>query len=307
MFSPSGLAMNADAPKKAAGAKQNINQSYAPGTWTMEPKYDGIRILCHVKDGSVDFFTRTGNSQNGKLPHVERQLLELVPEGTWLDGEIVEFGENGTQIWGGAQSCIGSSVAKAAAASVNCTYVVFDCMAYNGLDIRPLPLEQRRQVIETLPDGAEAMSSVYVMASPQFDPQDALYDMWLELGYEGAMVKRLDSAYSSGIRSKNWIKLKANDLADVVVMGYKPGESSFSGMIGAIEFGQYDANGVLVNRGRCSGMDMATRKDITANQQAYVGRVFSCSYMTIMPSGALRHPQFKKWRDDKPAEDCQWT
>jgi bifunctional non-homologous end joining protein LigD len=295
--------MNADAPKKAAPKSASLVQTYAPGTWTMEPKYDGIRVLAHVKDGEVDFFTRTGNKQNGKLPHVEAELLAAFPANTWLDGEVVQFGENGTQVWGGAQSCIGSSVAKAAIASVNCTYVVFDCMAYDGLDIRPLPLEGRRQVLDThLSEEGE-----YIMASPQFDPQDTLYDMWLERGYEGAMVKRLDSAYSSGVRSKNWIKLKANDLADVVVMGYKPGESSFAGMIGAVEFGQYDDQGNLVNRGRCSGMDMATRRDITANQTEYIGRVFSCSYMTIMPSGALRHPQFKKWRDDKPAEDCQWT
>jgi ATP-dependent DNA ligase len=96
---------------------------------------------------------------------------------------------------------------------------------------------------------------------------------------------------------------------DVVVTGYKPGENGFAGMVGAIEFGQYDSDGVLVGRGRCSGMTLDERHAVTANQEEYLGRVFEVKYMGLFPAhsgrphGALRHPQFLRWRPDKDATE----
>ncbi len=306
MFSPNGLAQNAEAPKKGVNPLAgDVNTD----VWVMEPKYDGWRILAHVDEqGDVKLYTRTATDKTGFLPGIELALTDTFPANTWVDGEVCLLNDDGTQNWGGVQSVLGSNKAKAAANSGKATFVIFDCLAYGGMDIRSLPMEKRREVIEThLSDPWEDDDHIYLMASVQEEPSQALYDEYLARGYEGGMLKRKDARYASGSRGHGWIKLKANDLADVVVMGYKPGQDSFAGMVGAIEFGQYDLNGNLTYRGRCSGMDMATRKDITAKQQDYMGRVFSAAYMGIMPSGSLRHPQFKTWRDDKPAADCAWT
>jgi ATP-dependent DNA ligase len=147
---------------------------------------------------------------------------------------------------------------------------------------------------------------------------------------EGTIVKDPAKPYASGKRGHGWTKFKANDEMDVVIMGYKMGENSFTGLIGAIEFGQYqeqdscpacsnDPAGqrwlcsnrphpmVLTPRGRCSGMDMKKRKEISADPEKFVGQVISLAYMGIMPSGSPRHPQYKRFRPDKPAKDCTWT
>jgi ATP-dependent DNA ligase len=121
------------------------------------------------------------------------------------------------------------------------------------------------------------------------------------------MVKWLDAPYGSGKRGAGWWKLKPQATVDVVVMGYKPGEGSFEGLVGAIMFGQYD-NGKLIYRGKCSGMDLTERYDFTENADDYIGTVIEVAHMGLMepsseyPLGAFRHPQFKRTRPDRNAE-----
>lgn len=307
-LSAKNLAMNAEAPK---GSPEHVfNGTTLNGVglpeYVMEAKLDGIRILAHVDGEEVRFYTRTATDKTGFLPYIEAALLDTFPSGTWLDGEVVVFNEDGSQNWGGAQSILGSNKARASALSYAASYVIFDTLTYNGLDIRSLSLMERRRVLdEHLSKPWVDQGRTLLVPSEQEQPSQERYEELLKLGYEGAMLKRKDGKYHSGKRGYGWTKIKNTDTQDVIVTGYEPGKDSFQGMIGAIQFGQYK-DGKLTYRGKCSGMDMKTRKDITANQDAYLGRVFEVSYMGIMPSGVLRHPQYKKFRDDKPAEDCVW-
>lgn len=311
MFNPHSLAQNAKAPKDKNPLGGTVIDGVSLTEYIMERKYDGIRILAYVKDGAVEFYTRTATNKTGWYPEVEAALLDTFPSGTWLDGEMVVFNEDGSQSWGGAQSVNGASKDKARLRSHTVTYVIFDVLStdINGTptDIRSLPFTARQNVIATyLPVGDKT-----IMPSPQYnisilDAQEQ-YDAFLEEGYEGAMLKRKDSPYRSGARGHGWFKIKATDEADVIIMGFTDGKDSFANMVGAIEFGQYQDDGEIHYRGRCSGMTMEVRKDITDNPNKWMDRVVSVSYMTIMPSGTLRHPQFKRIRDDKPQADCIWT
>lgn len=307
-----GVAQNAEAPKKPKNLKASdewkpVEAAVAGKDSILEPKYDGIRLLVEVDDqGVVHTYTRTGNEQTGKLPEIENDLALNLPPNTILDGEAVGFvNVNGvlTQDWGKAQSVLGSGVAKAKLRSKDITLVIFDVLEFGGNETTALPFKNRREFLENL---FAAKSFKRVILTPQLAATDENHDDLVAKGYEGSMVKWLDSRYAVGQRGRGWYKIKATDEADVVIMGFKPGENGFTGMVGAIEFGQY-RNGVLEHRGRCSGMTMQVRLDMTANQSSYIGRVISLAYMTIMPSGALRHPQYKRMRDDKPAQECVWT
>lgn len=336
-LSKPGVAQNAEAPKKPKNPKVSdqwkpVEAAVAGKDSTLEPKYDGIRLLVEVDDqGVVHTYTRTGNEQTGKLPEIEADLFANLPPNTILDGEAVGFvNVNGvlTQDWGKAQSVLGSGVAKAKLRSKDITLVIFDVLEFGGNETTALPFKNRREFLEKL---FATKNFKRVILTPQLAATDENHDDLVAKGYEGSMVKWLDSPYAVGQRGRGWFKIKATDEADVVIMGFKPGESSFRGMVGAIEFGQFKTThhpkcafagvtdydpGVncgcpgysqLVHRGRCSGMTMQVRQDMTANQSSYIGKVISLAYMTIMPSGALRHPQYKRTRDDKPAQECLWT
>lgn len=304
------LAMNS---KTAASVEEAVGSREA----IIEPKYDGIRLLINITEDGVRAYARSGKSKTGKLPAIEAELAAHLPAGTWLDGEAVAFNEDGTQDWGGAQSVLGSGVAKAAAASDSIRFVVFDLLAHSGNDARKLPLRHRRELLEMIfsqpgdnVDGWERDGKEWerVVLSPQLPATDEAHAANLELGFEGSMVKHLDAPYASGKRSTASLKLKATDTVDCVVTGFsapKPGWIAREGMIGAIEFEHYAEDGTPI-QGKCSGMTSGERRYITANQAELLGKVIEVSYMTKMPgTGKLRHPQFQRIRTDKTAEECR--
>lgn len=254
-----------------------------------EPKYDGFRLLVHIGDGVVDTFTRTGNSQSGKLPHIEAALVGL-PDGTWLDGELVCFSNDGTHEWGSVQSVMGSNVPEAARKSHVLTFVAFDVLAFDGHDIRPLPLSERRAALEVI---IGMVDEKYVRATPQFPASDDAYDQLIALGWEGAIVKDPSLPYASGKRGHGWTKMKASDELDVVITGFESGSE-----FGAIVFGQYK-DGALTVRGKC--------KRYANGKALKQGDVISVAHMGIMPSGSPRHAMYKRLRIDKSAQDCIWT
>lgn len=290
-FDPAKLAQNAEpAP--------NFNAALLQPGIVAEPKMDGFRLLACVGDNGVDTFTRTGKSQKGKLPAIEAELNAL-PAGTWLDGELVAVDDDGNYTWGQVQSAMGSNVDGAARKSGNLVYMVFDLLAYNGLDIRSLTLQERRNALEqVLPVSAR------IRLTPQEEPSEDTHDNFMARGFEGTILKRLNAPYASGQRGKGWQKLKPTREMDCVIMGFKPGENGFAGMIGAVEVGQFK-DGVLTNRTRVSGMDMKTRVHMTNNQQDYIGMVIEIAY-TEMLNDNPRHPRFKRLRIDKPAMECEW-
>jgi DNA ligase 1 len=290
-----GLAQNA----KAVGSVKEACVANA----VLEPKLDGWRLLAHIHDDGVSVYSRTAKSYSGRLPEIEQELAGLFPAGTWVDGEAVAIRiEDGLVIndWSQAQSALSSGQGKAQAAADAITFMVFDLIAYDNIDVRPLPFSKRRSALERIFDDEEVDR---VQLNAQFEPTDENHEALVSQGFEGSMLKSLDAPYGSGKRGAGWFKLKATATIDAVVMGYKEGKDGFAGMIGAIIFGQYE-DGALVERGSCSGMDMKTRKKITADTEGHIGMVIEVAHMGAMPSGGLRHPQFKRWRTDKLAEDC---
>lgn len=301
--SPVDLSHDADAPKGKGKAIPPIAQVVAGQECVLEPKYDGWRILAHITEDGVRLYTRNATDHSGKLLKIEAELAQL-PVGTWLDCEAVSLQLEGTVVvddWNSVQKCLGSGIEKARMRAEGITLVAFDLIAFNGIDARSTSFRRRRSLLEGI---FEKFDFDRIMLTPQTEPTDEALAAFIAQGFEGGVVKTLDSPYASGQRGAGWTKMKPQETRDFVVTGYKPGENGFTGMVGAIEFGAYDEDGKLVEVGRCSGMDMATRIKITNNQADYIGTVIEVKHMGFMNEG-YRHPQFKKFRPDKPAKACK--
>jgi ATP-dependent DNA ligase len=143
---------------------------------------------------------------------------------------------------------------------------------------------------------------------------DSTIDELWEAGIEGAILKNVNSVYIPGKRRANtWYKVKSELTADVVVVGFTEANEGktgkFAGKIGAIRFGAYTVEGVLVEIGQCSGMSDAERDRWTEirDMEDITPRVIEVKYNDLVGSGEYgtpRHPQFKTERVDKRPEDC---
>jgi bifunctional non-homologous end joining protein LigD len=334
------LAQNAQATKAFPGSTD--------GKKVGEPKYDGWRLIAVVRDGHVDFYSRSGKTYN-VLTVIEAELLATVtaddgtvrrvfPAGTILDGEVVALVvQDGKVIneWGTTQTVMTKGGAVAEAMSAKVSYMVFDLIAHAHIDARPLPYDKRRALLERIFE-AHGEQFAKVKLTPQVEPTEKSYAALLAQGFEGMVVKRRNAPYASGKREgAGWEKAKPTTTIEGVIMGFTPGKEGFTGMVGAVVFGQhgcaecggegYDifaqAQGkgksqpcpkcdggkvlTLIERGKVSGMDMRTRLAMTKNPDQWVGKVIEIAHEGVSigqsDTGRFRFPRMKRVRPDKDA------
>ncbi len=222
------------------------------GKWLYELKFDGYRLLARLDAGTVKCLTRTGQDWTEKMPQLALSLKKLGMSGTWLDGEIVVLNDQGIPEFQLLQQAFETQKPNAAAAI---TYYVFDIPFYQGHDLRAVPLEQRRKLLESL---LEKNCSSNIQFSAAFDaPTTDLVQSACKLGLEGLIGKRADAPYVSG-RTRDWIKLKCSQRQSFAICGYTDPRGSRSGF-GALLLGQYDDNGALQYAGNVgTGFSEAT-------------------------------------------------
>jgi bifunctional non-homologous end joining protein LigD len=282
--------------------------------WIMEPKHDGMRAMIHRHEDGVEIYSRTGKSQKGKCPHLEKSL-ECLPVGTFLDGEIALIVDE-TEVAGQSVPVVdfnktmrimGSGVDKAVLRQQEfgeVSFLLFDVVAYDGEFIDTIPQLLRNDVVDSIDcDG--------VVHNPRYeDDFENIYNQLVSAGVEGAILKNLDGVYE-GKRSRAWLKVKSAKTFDVVVTGFTEGKGKYIGQVGAIEFSAYAENGSLSYVGRCSGMTDEERTSFTTARDS--GHFFDDPTVIEVKANELvgsgeyrtpRHPQYVTVRVDKDPTDC---
>jgi hypothetical protein len=98
----------------------------------------------------------------------------------------------------------------------------------------------------------------------------------------------------------NWRKLKRKCSVDLLIWGYIKGRDKYRGQVGALIVGTFERY-ILA---QCSGFTDAQRLYITEHQSELLNTVVEVEYQYLGSGGRLRHPQFKRFRDDKWAAEC---
>jgi bifunctional non-homologous end joining protein LigD len=108
--------------------------------WLFDLKYDGFRGLLHLDQGTqCRFISRNGNALSRFDALCQAVAAELDVESVILDGEVIAADDIGRPLF----YDLVRSARKPA-------YVAFDLIWLNGADLRPLPLRERRQRLQSL-------------------------------------------------------------------------------------------------------------------------------------------------------------
>src|SRR5687768_905690 len=102
--------------------------------WVFERKLDGIRCLAVKDGGRTRLYSRNQLSLNDRYAPLAAALDADPADRFVLDGEAVAFVDGRDRFGGGEGGDL--------------FYYVFDVLVAGGRDVRSLPLEERRDVLE---------------------------------------------------------------------------------------------------------------------------------------------------------------
>ena len=227
---PFFLAHQLDAPPEVFASRLG-----AVADWQGEWKYDGIRGQVVRRAGTTWLWSRGEELVTERFPEIV-DLAQDLPDGTVLDGEIMVWNEEpsdppGTWIGRPApfallQQRIGrKTLTKKVLADAPVTFMAYDLLEQDGIDIRTVPQRERRARLEALLAGTRLKLSPVEQAGSwaEFAHRRARSR---ELGVEGFMLKRMDAAYGTG-RTKAeglWWKWKIDPMTiDCVLVYAQPG------------------------------------------------------------------------------------
>ncbi|MFI8393890.1 DNA ligase D [Pseudomonas sp. AO-1] len=311
-------ARKAELPDQIKPELATLVEKAPGGQWSYEVKFDGFRMLARIEDGKVRLFTRNGHDWTHKLPGQAKALVSLGLESAWLDGEVVVADEHGVPDFQALQN------AFEAGRSGNILYYLFDLPYLNGVDLREVPVEERRAALSTvLKTGKDPLLRFSEAFSE--DPE-ALLNSACQMQMEGLIGKRLGSPYVSR-RSSDWIKLKCKHRQEFVIVGFTDPKGSRNAF-GALLLGLHDRDsGELRYAGKVgTGFTEATLnsihqrlKPLHTKKPAVVnppgGAEFKAvhwlkprllaevAFAEMTKDGSVRHAVFHGLRDDKPAKD----
>ncbi|WP_308367950.1 RNA ligase family protein [Streptomyces sp. ISL-36] len=184
-----------------------------------EPKLDGIRMLLFRLDDGVVLQTRRNNIVTPNWPDLAR-AAQALPVGTVLDGEAVIWRE-GRMDFPAVLQCSSSAAARAAqlAAQRPASYGAFDILATEAGDVRSLPCERRRALLEqVLANVGPPLQAVLV--TRDLDQAQLWHDLLPEAaGTEGLVIKRLTQSYPRR-EQRVWFKLRHTETSDAPVVGF---------------------------------------------------------------------------------------
>jgi len=252
------------------------------GPFLYEPKWDGFRAI--VFRGGAELFIQSRDLRplDRYFPELHAVLLETLPDGCVLDGEIVIATPRGLD-FDALQLRLhpaASRVAKLAKETPS-AFVAFDAIALDGRDLRGVAQAERRRRLEEALAGVERPVHLTPMTLDL-----AVATEWLSrfegAGLDGVIAKPEQGIYEPGKRAM--IKVKHARTADCVVAGFRWHKDGRDERVGSLLLGLFDDHGRLHHVGVTSSFTMARRQALVAE-------------LAPLRERALDHHPWREWAE----------
>jgi len=260
------------------------------GKWIFEPKWDGFRALVFRDGDEILIQSRDEKSFNRYFPELLEPLRAQLPRRAVLDGEIV-VANDGALDFDALQLRIhpAASRVKLLSRESPASIVFFDLLSEGKRDLRGVPFQERRRMLETL------LSSVVppIHLTPATDDVGIAADWFRRFegaGLDGVVAKPALGMYE--LNKRAMVKVKHERDCDCVVAGFRWHKKGDRNAIGSLLLGLYDDAGMLHHVGVCASFTDKKRRELVAFLEPY------------RKNALARHP-WKHWAEQEAGGDAE--
>ena len=186
------------------------------GGTVYEPKWDGYRAILERKPQGCRVWSRNGADLSSGFPEVVTSACDQLRPGTVVDGELVVWSDGRLDFAALEPRLAYRGRRRPPPGLAPATFLAFDVLAVDDVDVRGEPLRVRRPLLEQL---AESWRPPL-----QLTPQTAevgVAQQWLaeyvaaDVGVEGLVAKGAGQRYLPGERG--WLKLRIRNTREATV------------------------------------------------------------------------------------------
>ncbi len=228
------------------------------GKVSIEPKFDGVRILIHLKkSGKKHFlraFTRNLNDVSQMFPELRNISSQISAHEVILDTEAVGIDPRLAQMVNFQETMRRRRKydLEEFASKIPLRFQVFDILLKDGKNLMTESYIKRREILSrTIRKGKFLVVDENLITT---NPNDirGQHAKWISKGLEGVIVKKAESSYIPGRTGWRWVKMKEAetskaslaDTVDCIVMGYTGGKGKRVGFgVGQFLAGIVDESG----------------------------------------------------------------
>lgn len=286
-----------------------LDNLFKESTVIVQRKYDGERMLIHFNHNETYCTSRRFSKKTGRYMENQDKLKNL-PTLDKLGYTVIDcecYGDT----WADAVGILHSLPERAyqLQETTSIHFAVFDCIFFDGIDIREQPYEVRLNYVHQILNILNNQFNDFRFHFPEqfvvnniYEAMKIAKEYWNE-GKEGIVMKPLTYKYYD---KGAMLKIKRFETVDTVVCGYQEGRGKYVGLVGALYVGYYDKDTdsiIKISKVNCgTDEDRKWWKEQFDNNTA-IGRVLEVKCQEITEK-SLRHPVYIRRRDDKTKEMC---
>ena len=286
-----------------------------------QPKYDGERMLIHI-DGENVYCTSRRFSKKTNRYMENQDKLPILKEvfKNWTLGYTVIDCECYSDDWSTVVGILHSLPERAIELQKKSIvkFAVFDCLYFDGVDIR------NKQYLDRLKFTSEVINianyeNLHLVKFMTYDKDWKISDiehsvclgtkedvercmnLAIDNGFEGIVIKSLQRKYYD---KGAIMKCKKFETVDVVVCGYKDGTGKYKDSVGALQVGYYvPTTGTFIKVSNVNCSTDEERELWNSNREKMIGTVIEIKCQEITDS-SFRHPVYIRRREDKDYTMC---